>query len=153
MNPRMMKVRGRNEVSFSFRTLFENGKHYSSMHRWEDARINFEKALEVNPEHISSQVSLLEIYLIQKNLEKFIISITDLSRVKIVELNDPYGPPVKEAEYEGLIASQETYSNALKLNEVREANGFKPLIIIIIPMIKGKNNQRLSSTAIREKLV
>ncbi|TFG29434.1 MAG: pantetheine-phosphate adenylyltransferase [Promethearchaeota archaeon] len=89
----------------------------------------------------------------KRSLEKFISSITELSRVKIVELNDPYGPPIKEPEYEGLIASQETYLNALKLNEVREANGFKPLIIIIIPMIKGKNNQRLSSTAIREKLV
>ncbi|MFX1339239.1 MAG: pantetheine-phosphate adenylyltransferase [Promethearchaeota archaeon] len=88
----------------------------------------------------------------KKNLENFISSITELDRVKIVELNDPYGPPIKEPEYEGLIASQETYSSALKLNEVREANGFKPLIIIIIPMIMGKNNQRLSSTAIREKL-
>ena len=88
----------------------------------------------------------------KKNLENFISSITELDRVKIVELNDPYGPPIKEPEYEGLIASQETYSNALKLNEVREANGFKPLIIIIIPMIMGENNQRLSSTAIREKL-
>jgi len=88
----------------------------------------------------------------KKNLESFISSITELDRVKIVELNDPYGPPIKEPEYEGLIASQETYSNALNLNEVREANGFKPLIIIIIPMIMGKNNQRLSSTAIREKL-
>jgi len=88
----------------------------------------------------------------KKNLESFISSITELDRVKIVELNDPYGPPIKETEYEGLIASQETYSNALNLNEVREANGFKPLIIIIIPMIMGKNNQRLSSTAIREKL-
>lgn len=88
----------------------------------------------------------------KKNLENFISSITDLDRVKIIELNDPYGPPVKEPEYEGLIVSQETYSNGLKLNEVREANGFKPLIIIVIPIIMGKNNQRLSSTAIREKL-
>lgn len=88
----------------------------------------------------------------KKNLENFISNITDLDRVKIIELNDPYGPPVKEPEYEGLIVSQETYSNGLKLNEVREANGFKPLIIIVIPIIMGKNNQRLSSTAIREKL-
>ena len=88
----------------------------------------------------------------KKNLENFISSITELDRVKIVELNDPYGPPIKEPEYEGLIASQETYSNALKLNEVREVNGFKPLIIIVIPMIMGENNQRLSSAAIREKL-
>jgi len=88
----------------------------------------------------------------KKNLEIFISSIAESDRVKIVELNDPYGPPINEPEYEGLIASQETYSSALKLNEVRVANGFEPLIIIVIPMILDKNNQRLSSTAIREKL-
>jgi pantetheine-phosphate adenylyltransferase len=88
----------------------------------------------------------------KKDLEIFISSIAESDRVKIVELNDPYGPPIKEPEYEGLIASQETYSSALKLNKVRVANGFKPLIIIIIPMILDENNQRLSSTVIREKL-
>ncbi|GAH01376.1 unnamed protein product [marine sediment metagenome] len=34
----------------------------------------------------------------KKNIENFISSITELDRVKIVELNDPYGPPIKEPE-------------------------------------------------------
>ena len=88
----------------------------------------------------------------KRNLEKFISSITELNRVKIVELNDPYGPPIKEPEYEGIVASQETFLNSVRLNELRVANGFDPLVIILIPMVMGPNDQRLSSTAIRSKL-
>lgn len=88
----------------------------------------------------------------KRNLEKFISNVADKNRVKIIELNDPYGPPIKEPEYEGLIVSQETYQSALRLNESRQSNNLKPLIIIVIPMIKGEDNQRYSSTAIRAKL-
>ena len=88
----------------------------------------------------------------EQNLEAFIDSIGHLNRVEIIPLNDPYGPPIHEPEYEGIIASQETYKNALKINEIRESKSFTPLIIIVIPMIKDRNKNILSSTAIREKL-
>lgn len=88
----------------------------------------------------------------EQNLKTFIGSIGQLNRVEIIPLNDPYGPPVHEPEYEGIIASQETYKNALKINEIRESKNFTPLIIIVIPMIKDRNKNILSSTAIREKL-
>ncbi|MFX1356556.1 MAG: pantetheine-phosphate adenylyltransferase [Promethearchaeota archaeon] len=88
----------------------------------------------------------------QNNLREFIKSIADLNRVEIIELNDHYGPPVNEPEYEGLIVSKETYKTGLEINEIREKKGFKPLIIIVIPMIKDKNNKKISSTAIREKI-
>ncbi len=88
----------------------------------------------------------------KKNLEIFISSITDLNRVKIIGLVDPYGPPIHEPEYEGILASQETYNGALEINKIREKKGFNPLIIIIIPLLKGEDNIRYSSTAIREKL-
>ncbi len=88
----------------------------------------------------------------EQNLKTFIDSIGHLNRVEIVPLNDPYGPPVHEPEYEGIIASQETYKNALKINEIRESKSFTPLIIIVIPMIKDRNKNILNSTAIREKL-
>lgn len=97
--------------------------------------------------------SKLEDYKTRKNnLKIFIKSIADLSRVEIIELYDPYGPPVNEPEYEGIIVSHETYKTAVKINEIREKNGFKPLIIIIIPIVKDKYNKKISSTAIRENL-
>ncbi|TFG22545.1 MAG: pantetheine-phosphate adenylyltransferase, partial [Promethearchaeota archaeon] len=71
----------------------------------------------------------------KKHLENFISSIGGADRVEIIELTNPYGPPIKEAEYEGIVASQETFLNSVRLNELRVANGFDPLIIILIPMV------------------
>ena len=59
----------------------------------------------------------------------------------------------QDPEYDGLIVSQETYENALKLNENREKKGLKPLILIVIPLIRDENNNKISSTSIREKKI
>jgi len=88
----------------------------------------------------------------ERNIKNFVCSFTDLKRVEIIELNEPYGPPINEPEYEGLIVSQETYPVALKMNEIREEKGFNPMIIIVIPILKDRNKKRISSTSIRENL-
>lgn len=88
----------------------------------------------------------------KKNLEKYITSVSSLEKVEIVQLNDSYGPPIHEPEYEGIFVSQETFNTALKINELRTEKGFNPLIIIVIPIIKDKNNDKISSTEIRKKL-
>ena len=91
----------------------------------------------------------------QKRLEilkSYISKISDLSRVEITKLEDPYGPPIHEAEYEGIIVSQETYEGALKINQIREEKGFKPLIIVVIPLILDNKKNKISSTSIRATL-
>ena len=90
----------------------------------------------------------------KKNLKTYISSIADLKRIKIVEIKnwaemDKYA---QDPEYDGLVVSQETYENALKLNENREREGLKPLVLIVIPLIKDREHNRISSTSIREKL-
>ncbi|MFX1568302.1 MAG: pantetheine-phosphate adenylyltransferase [Promethearchaeota archaeon] len=90
----------------------------------------------------------------KKNLIMFIKSIADLKRINIVEIQnwadmDKYA---QDPEYEGLIISQETYENALKLNENREKKGLKPLVLIVIPLLKDINQDKISSTSIRENL-
>ncbi|MHA2288220.1 MAG: hypothetical protein ACXABG_05490, partial [Promethearchaeota archaeon] len=89
-----------------------------------------------------------------QNLKYFISSFADLSRVNIVEIKNWEDMAIysQDPDYEGLILSQETYSNAVKLNELREQKGLKPIILIVIPLLKDKNNKKISSTAIREKL-
>ena len=82
----------------------------------------------------------------------YISKISDISRVEIVKLEDPYGPPIHEEDYEGIIVSQETYKNALTINNMREKNGFKPMIIIVIPILKNSNNEKISSTIIRANM-
>lgn len=89
----------------------------------------------------------------KRNLEDFIKAIADINRIQIIELNDIYGPPINEPDYDGIVVSQETYKVAVKINEIRESNGFKPLIVIVIPIIKDENNQKISSTSIREKIL
>lgn len=99
--------------------------------------------------------SKLEDYETRKEkLREFISSFADLTRVSIVEIKnwDDMNQYAQDPEYEGLILSQETYENALKLNQNRENKGMKPLILIVIPLIKDKNNNKISSTSIREKL-
>ncbi|MFX1306442.1 MAG: pantetheine-phosphate adenylyltransferase [Promethearchaeota archaeon] len=90
----------------------------------------------------------------KENLKIYLSSITDLERINIVEIKnwadmDKYA---QDPDYEGLIVSQETYENALRLNENREKKGLNPLILIVIPLLKDKNNRKISSTSIRENL-
>ncbi len=56
------------------------------------------------------------------------------------------------ADYEGIIVSQETYEGALKINQIREEKGFRPLIIVVIPLILDKKKNKISSTSIRATL-
>ena len=91
----------------------------------------------------------------QKRLEilkSYISETSDLSRVEIIKLEDPYGPPINEADYEGIIVSQETYEGALKINQIRGEKGFNPLIIVVIPLILDNKNNKISSTSIRATL-
>ncbi len=99
--------------------------------------------------------SKLEDYNTRKNkLKAFIKTFTDINRVNIVEITnwDDMAKYSQDPEYEGLIVSQETYLNAVKLSEQREAKGLGPLILIVIPLLKDSSNKRISSTAIRKEL-
>ncbi len=90
----------------------------------------------------------------QDKLKEFINSFANLERINIVEIKnwDDMSRYAQDPEYEGLVVSQETYENAVKLNDKREKIGLQPLILIVIPIFKDKNNQKISSTSIREKL-
>ena len=85
-------------------------------------------------------------------LKSYISETSDLSRVEIIKLEDPYGPPINEADYEGIIVSQETYEGALKINQIRGEKGFNPLIIVVIPLILDNKNNKISSNSIRATL-
>ena len=90
----------------------------------------------------------------KNNLNDYINSIADLNRVNIVEISnwsemDKYA---QDPEYDGLVVSQETYDNALKLNENRVKKGLGPLVLIVIPLLKDEKNNKISSTSIREKI-
>jgi pantetheine-phosphate adenylyltransferase len=91
----------------------------------------------------------------KENLIAYIKSFADLKRVNVVEIKnwadmDKY---TQDPQYEGLIVSQETYENALKLNQNREKKGLKPLVLIVIPLLKDQENKKISSTLIRKNIM
>lgn len=88
----------------------------------------------------------------KSNLIDFITEFAEIERVDIVPLNDPYGPPIDEPNYEGLIVSEESYQGGLKLNEKRIEKGYNPMILIVIPVLKDENGNKISSTTIRRNL-
>lgn len=84
----------------------------------------------------------------------FVSSFSDPNRTIVVEIKnwDEMSGYAQKPDYDGLVVSQETYENAVKLNKERENNGLKPLILIVIPLIKDETNIKISSTSIRASL-
>ncbi|KKM96998.1 hypothetical protein LCGC14_1172520 [marine sediment metagenome] len=85
---------------------------------------------------------------------EFVSSFTELNRINIVEIRNwnDMNRYTLTPDYEGLVVSQETYQNALKLSNEREEKGLKPLVLVVVPLIKDMGNQKLSSATIRKNL-
>ena len=85
---------------------------------------------------------------------EFVSSFTELNRINIVEIRNwsDMNKYAQTPDYDGLVVSQETYENALKLSKEREEKGLKPLVLVVVPLIKDTENQKLSSTTIRKNL-
>ncbi|MHA1775700.1 MAG: pantetheine-phosphate adenylyltransferase [Promethearchaeota archaeon] len=73
-------------------------------------------------------------------------------RYSIIPLEDPYGPAITSSDLEVHISSLETYSVALKINEIRLEKGLNPLILVIIPILYNYLGEKISSTQIRKKI-
>lgn len=74
-----------------------------------------------------------------------------LDRVKIVEINDLFGPTLRKKYSIGtIIVSQETKKGAEIINEHRKKKGLPELKIIINPTVKGQDGKQISSFRIRQ---
>jgi pantetheine-phosphate adenylyltransferase len=70
-------------------------------------------------------------------------------RTKIIPLNDPFGPSIKEKKYQAIVISSATKKAALQINKIRERNHLSPLTIIEVKMIYADDNDIISSERIR----
>ncbi|MCK5021610.1 MAG: pantetheine-phosphate adenylyltransferase [Candidatus Peribacteraceae bacterium] len=87
----------------------------------------------------------------EKNLEKYLSSKKiSKKRYNITELENFYGPEAISKDVEAIIVSKKTIPGARGINEIRLCEGLKPLDIIEIDMVLGKDNEPISSTKIRE---
>ena len=85
------------------------------------------------------------------NLQDLLRSMKSLDRFQIVPLENDWGPSVVDEDFEAIIVSDETKSTAQKINKIRSAEGKSELEIVIVPMIKAQDGNRISSSRIRNK--
>ena len=104
-----------------------------------------DKMLKANPkDHFVAKFDVR-----RRKLRSFLGNLSVLKRVKIVPLNDPYGPAVSEKELNALVVSPEAFVKGEEINELRLKKGFKPLKLVVIDVALAENGLPISSTRIR----
>ena len=73
------------------------------------------------------------------------------NRVRIVPLDDDWGPGALEEDINSIVVSEETKSVAKKLNTHRIEAGMPQLKVIVVPMLDASDGSRISSSRIRRK--
>ena len=68
---------------------------------------------------------------------------------KIEPIKDIYGPTLEE-DFDSIIVSPETYTNATKINQKRSEKDKKPMEIIKIPYILADDKKPISTTRIKK---
>ena len=69
-------------------------------------------------------------------------------RCRIIALDDPYGPTIRDPAIKVLITSPFTYFRGLEINELRSRNGLNPLKIFVCPLVVAWDGKPISSTRI-----
>lgn len=68
--------------------------------------------------------------------------------VDIVELHDPFGPTISEADLDGIVVSSETLPAARAINFARAQRGLNPLTVLVL---RRTQQAALSSSSIRKQ--
>ena len=85
------------------------------------------------------------------NLQNLLKSMKSLDKFQIVPLENDWGPSVIDEDFEAIIVSDETKSTAQKINKIRLADGKTELEIVVVPMIRAQDGNKISSSRIRNK--
>ena len=72
-----------------------------------------------------------------------------LRRARITELKDPFVPATRRKRLDAHVVSEETRSNGLRVNALRQNQGLKSLRLYVVRMVRTKDGQLLSDTRIR----
>lgn len=78
-----------------------------------------------------------------------IMELTSAQGIKpeIIKLDDPYGPTLRD-DFDYIVVSPETYPTALRINEIREENGMRPIEIVLVDYILADDGLPISSSRI-----
>ena len=95
---------------------------------------------------------------IKKNVRPYNLRYNDLKKYldsyfnksyEIIKIDDIYGYAIYIEDLEAIIVSEETYPNAVKINDIREKKHMKKLDIVKIAMLKDKTGV-ISSSRLRK---
>ena len=84
-----------------------------------------------------------------KELRSFLKEQSVFERAKIVPLDTPYGITLSTTVADALVVSKETELVGFDINKKREADGLKPLALVVIDMVPAEDCVSISSTRIR----
>jgi phosphopantetheine adenylyltransferase len=81
-----------------------------------------------------------------QTVTEFLHAIKPSLQHRVTVINDPFGPPAVEPNYNAIVVSSETISGAKKINALRQAAGFEPLAIVVTRRTEASS---LCSSALR----
>ena len=85
-----------------------------------------------------------------KDLKAILAKLDVTERVEITPLNAPYGAAGTNTSIEAIVASDETWATANKINEQRWKAGLRLLKIVTVNMVPSENCTPISTTRIRK---
>ena len=80
------------------------------------------------------------------NLKSFF---SDKSNFVVIQLDDPYGTTIYDADFDAIVVSEETEPTAVEINDIRISKGMKPLDIVVVSFVLAYDGNPISSTRIR----
>lgn len=89
----------------------------------------------------------------KKLLSDFLKTKKDLDRVKIIRLDDLYGPTIHDESIDAIVVTTDTKPTAGQINRIRKKRGLAPLTVLVFPFILDENREKISSTAIRAGII
>lgn len=64
---------------------------------------------------------------------------------RIEPISDPFGPSVSMENLDAIVVSTETLERAHELNALRESMGMKPLVIVVVPLVRDSEGRKISA--------
>ena len=85
----------------------------------------------------------------KQNLYEYIES-TNSAASTIIKLHDSFGPTISQ-DFDYLVVSPETISNAEKINGIRKEKGMQEIKVVLVDFVLADDRQPISSTRIKNR--
>lgn len=71
-------------------------------------------------------------------------------RTRIIKLHDSFGPTISQ-DFDYLVVSPETITNAGKINEIRREKGMQAIKVVLVDFVLADDKHPISSTRIKNR--